>query len=121
MPSPTALPQRCSASAAALTSVSIAHGTPSAAASVPATSVSLQPGFGVVVMWPQVGEPGRRSSGPKQPIPTAAMSSWPAKNETARAIVSRGEVVANVTLSRTSPGGAPTAQTHLVPPASIPP
>ena len=30
-----------------------------------------QPGFGVVVMWPQVGDAGLRSIGPNEPIPIA--------------------------------------------------
>jgi hypothetical protein len=104
-----------------LTSVSIASGAPSAAPSAPATSVPAQPGLGVVVIRPQVGESRRTSIGPNEPIPRASSVPLAAKNSTARAIVSSGCVVGNVTHSRTSSGPLPVAQTHFVPPASTPP
>src|SRR5438045_1816891 len=70
---PWAAPHRCSPSAAALTSVSKATGTPRRRPSSGPTSVSAQPGFGVVVTYPQVADPGRRSTGPNEPIPSAAI------------------------------------------------
>ena len=84
-------------------------------------SVSAQPGFGVVVMRPQVGDAGRMSIGPNEPTPTAAIEPSRAKKSIARASVSSGEVVGKVTMSPRSSGPSPIAQTHFVPPASMPP
>jgi hypothetical protein len=83
--------------------------------------VSAQPCFGVVVMRPQVGELRLTSSGPNEPTPIAARVPLLAKKSAARAIVSSGCVVGKVTSSCTSSGPLPVAQTHFVPPASMPP
>ena len=64
-------PQRCSPSAAAFTSVSNTTGNFNFACIGPTTSAFRQPGLGVVVMYPYVGETVRRSSGPNEPMPTA--------------------------------------------------
>ncbi len=80
-----------------------------------------QPGFGVVVMLPQVGDDRRTSIGPNEPTPTAASPSARVKKPAARPIVSAGVVVGNVTVSRRLPGPSPIAHTHFVPPASMPP
>ena len=85
------------------------------------TSVSAQPGLGVVVMRPQAGEVGSMSIGPNEPTPIAASVPLPAKNSAARPIVSSGSVVGKVTRSWTSSGPVPVAHTHFVPPASTPP
>src|SRR3954462_14948518 len=111
-------PHRCSPAAAAPTSVSKATGTPNEAPIGPATSVFDQPGLGVAVMWPHVGEPGRRSTGPKEPMPTASSGPAAARKATVAVIVSAGVVVGIVVVSSTSSGPLPTAHTHLVPPAS---
>src|SRR5574340_1594431 len=66
---PLAAPQRYSPNAAVLTSVSKPTWTGSEARRVPTRSVFCQPGFGVDVMYPYVGEAGSRSQGPKAPIP----------------------------------------------------
>ena len=68
-------PHRCSPRAAPLTSVSNPIGTSNAARSGPTTSVSVQPGFGVLVTHPKVGESGFGSQGPKVPYPIAAICS----------------------------------------------
>src|SRR5829696_2273631 len=106
--------------AAAPTSVSKATGTPSAAPIGPATSVCDHPGFGVAVMKPHVGEPGRRSTGPKHPMPTASSGPAASRAATVAAIVSAGVVVGIVVLGPRSSGPVPTATTHFVPPASMP-
>jgi hypothetical protein len=61
------------------------------------------------------------SIGPNEPIPTAATGPLRAKNSTARAIVSSGFPVGKMTVSLMSSGPLPIAETHFVPPASIPP
>jgi hypothetical protein len=83
--------------------------------------VSAQPGFGVVVIEPQVGDPGRRSTGPKEPIPTARTGPSRSKRAIVRPIVSNGVVVGIVSVAASSPGPVPTAHSYFVPPASIPP
>src|ERR1700748_2873473 len=70
-PRPRAAPTRASAQAAAFTSVSTAVLTPNAVSIAFGMSADDQPGLGVVVMLPYVGEPGFRSTGPKLAIPTA--------------------------------------------------
>ena len=104
-----------------MTSVSKATGTESRRLTSDATSVFDQPGFGVVVTWPQVGEDGLRSTGPKQPIPTASTGPLRSKNATARPIVSVGVVVEMVSVARRSVGPVPIPHSHFEPPASIPP
>ena len=69
---PRAAPQRPSASAAALTSVSNPTGTPKAATNGPTSGVPDQPALGVVVIDPYCGWPGRSSTGPNEPIPIAS-------------------------------------------------
>lgn len=68
-----AAPQRPSASAAPSTSVANPTGTLRWPPMRAATSVLLQPGFGVAAMRPYVLVPRRTSSGPKAPMPRAAM------------------------------------------------
>jgi hypothetical protein len=75
----------------------------------------------VVVIEPQVGDPGRRSTGPKEPIPTARTGPSRSKRAIVRPIVSNGVVVGIVSVAASSPGPVPTANSHFVPPASIPP
>src|SRR5205085_361523 len=111
---PRPAPKRHSAIAAALTSVSKATGNPSAAASGPATSAPSQPGFGVVVIRPQPGEPGRRSTGPKQPTPSPSSGPASRKNSTARAIVAAGAPVGKVATASTPPRPSPIAQFQRV-------
>jgi hypothetical protein len=86
-----------------------------------ATSVSAQPGLGVVVIVPQVGEERRMSTGPNAPTPRTSTGPFAAKNRTARATVSAGDVVGKVSVVSGSAGRSATPQTHLVPPASMPP
>src|SRR5271165_2245195 len=120
--SPCAAPQRVSPRAAALTSVSKPTGTPRARRTAPAKSRFSQPGLGVVVTYPKVFESGCRSTGPKDPMPTA-WSRLPAcsRNQlTALSMVASGEVVGNWVVRRSS-GPVPMPQTNLVPPASMPP
>jgi hypothetical protein len=62
------------------------------------------------------------SIGPNEPIPIASSAPFrPAKNSTARAIVSSGALVGNVVVFWMSLGPYPTAHTHFEPPASTPP
>ena len=84
-------------------------------------SVFAQPGFGVVVIQPQVGDEGRMSTGPKQPTPTVAGEPLAPKNSTARRRVSAGVVVGKISLAAMSRPPFPTAHTQRVPPASMPP
>ena len=84
-------------------------------------SVCAQPGLGVVVMWPQVGDSGFRSIGPNEPMPIAASGLAASRNATARPIVSDGVVVGIVSSARMSSGPVPTAHSHVEPPVSIPP
>ena len=86
-----------------------------------ATSVWAQPGFGVVVMWPQVGDETFPSSGPNEPIPIASTGPSRSKKATTRSIVSAGAVVGTVSVARRSSGPEPTAHCHFEPPVSIPP
>src|SRR3546814_1512107 len=64
-------PQRYSASAAPLTSVSIATGQVRTPCTDPNMSAPAQPGLGVVRIWPKWELPGSRLAGPKLAIPTA--------------------------------------------------
>jgi hypothetical protein len=111
--------------AAALTSVSIATGTPNASRNGDRKSVSAQPGFGVDVIQPNRGEAGSRSTGPKVPMPSAAMGPKAAscfrKKAMARPMVSNGVVVGIRSSASTTSGPRPTAQRNFVPPASMPP
>lgn len=117
LPTPRPAPQPHSASAAPLTSVPQPIGTPSAAPTAGARPVFPQSGLGVVVMSPQVGEPGRKSSGPNDAMPTAAngprADCCRRKKSTARSIVSHGDVVGMRSSARRSSGPVPTAQTNL--------
>ena len=83
-----------------------------------ATSVCAQPGFGVVVMWPQVGEARLRSTGPNEPIPIASTGPSRSKKATARSIVSSGVVVGN---RRRSRAGRPGRCRSRTPTSSRPP
>jgi hypothetical protein len=85
-----------------LTSVSKAIGRLRAALSAATIAVSAQPGFGVVVIRPQVGDARWMSIGPKDPTPTAASAPLLLKKSAARAIVSSGWVVGNATVCWTS-------------------
>src|ERR1700691_5460961 len=58
--------------------------------------------------------------GPNEPMPMASRGWRALKKATTRPIVSCGVPVGNSAESR-SPGWVPTAQTNLVPPASMPP
>ena len=79
-----------------------------------------QPGLGVVVMKPYVGDDGCRSTGPKHAMPRA--SYWRSASQSQqRRSVSAGEVVGNSARSITFAGsGSPTAiaTTNVVPPPS---
>src|SRR5436190_6371307 len=120
--SPWAAPQRCSASAAAFTSVSKATGMSSRSLSAPTTLVLLQPGFAVSVIQPNVSDPARTSTGPKEPTPRAATRTLSrVKNSTTQPSVSGGVVVGMTSTSVRLAGPVPLAQTHFVPPASTPP
>src|SRR5262249_17293408 len=101
--------------------VSSAIGTSSPDRSAATRSVSAQPGLGVVVIVPQLGEEGRMSTGPNAPTPRAPTGPFSVKNRRARDTVSPGAVVGKVSVVSSSAGCAATAQTHLVPPASMPP
>jgi hypothetical protein len=70
--------------------------------------VCAQPGFGVLVIWPQVGDDGFRSRGPNEPIPIASTGPSRSKKATTRPIVSSGIVVGIVPVARTSLGPVPT-------------
>ena len=104
-----------------MTSVSKTTGTESRRRISWPTSVCDHPGFGVVVMWPQVGDETLPSSGPNEPIPIASTGPSRSKNATTRSIVSSGVVVGNVSVARRSSGPTPTAHSHFEPPVSIPP
>ena len=71
---------------------------------------------------PNISDPTRRSTGPKEPTPTAA-TRMPSrlKNSTTRPGVSGGVVVGMTSSSVRSRGPVPLAHTHFVPPASTPP
>ena len=84
-------------------------------------AVRAQPGLGVVVIEPQPGEVGSRSTGPKHPIPSAVTGPWRSKKLATRSIVFSGVVVGTISSARRSSGPVPTPQTHLEPPASTPP
>src|SRR5216683_7050692 len=73
-------------------------------------------------MQPNIGDEGQRSTGPKEPMPTACKRppECSFRNVTAEPIVASGDVVGNCVTVRSS-GAVPTAQTNLVPPASIAP
>src|SRR6266700_6878614 len=73
-------------------------------------------------MQPNVGDDGRRSTGPKEPMPTACNCppECSFRKVTAEPIVASGDVVGSCVTARSS-GPVPTAQTNLVPPASIAP
>ena len=103
MSSPAAAPHRHSPSAAAFTSVSSAIGTSSPEWSAATRSVSAQPGLGVVVIVPHVGEAGRMSTGPNAPTPRAPTGPFSVKNRMARRTVSCGAVVGNVSVLSSSP------------------
>src|SRR5262245_5291017 len=118
---PRPAPHACSASAAPFTSVSNRTGTWRARANGPARSTCDQPGFGVLVTCPHVGEAGSRSTGPNDAMPSAATGPCCAKNATAAAMVSAGAPVGTRVSARMSSGPVPTAQTSFVPPASTPP
>ena len=90
-----------------MTSVSKATGTASRRRISWPTSVCAQPGFGVVVMCPQVGEAGFRSTGPNEPIPIASTGPSRSKKATARPIVSSGVVVGIVAVARRASGPVP--------------
>src|SRR6202050_5512777 len=85
------------------------------------TSVSPQPGLGVVVIVPQVGESGRMSTGPNAPTPRISIGPFSVQKRTALATVSSGLVVGKVSTLSGRPGSSATAQTHFGPPASLPP
>src|SRR5579862_1538479 len=72
-------------------------------------------------MRPHVGEAGSRSSGPKEPTPSAPTGPSRSKKATARPIVSSGLVVGIVATARMSSGPVPTAHSHFEPPLSTPP
>ena len=71
---------------------------------------------------PQVGESGRMSTGPDGPAPRISTGPffW-VKKRTALATVCSGLVVGKVSTLSGRPGSSATAQTHFVPPASMPP
>src|SRR3546814_3208732 len=71
LPQSCPTPQRYSASAAPLTSVSIATGQVRTPCTDPNMSAPDQPGLGVVRIWPKWELPGSRLTGPKLAIPTA--------------------------------------------------
>src|SRR5258707_8315301 len=119
--SPVAAPHRPPPSAAALTSASSAIGTPSPDRRAETRSVSAQPGLGVVVIVPHVGEALRMSTGPNAPTPSAPTGPFSVKNRVARAALSAGSVVGNVSVFSGGRGSSAIAQTHFVPPASLPP
>jgi hypothetical protein len=108
-------PQRCSPRAAAFTSVSNATGTSSLRRISCPTSMFAQPGFGVVVMHPQVIESMRVSTGPKEPMPIASTGPAREKKSTARPIVSFGVVVGIVVTAQRSSGPIPIAHSLCVP------
>jgi hypothetical protein len=120
-----AAPQRHSPRAAAFTSVSKATGSPSVWRNGPARSTFFQPGLGVEVMKPNVGDDGARSTGPNDPMPIPASGPRRVcasrKKAMAWPMVSAGLVVGSRASARTSSGPVPTTQTNLVPPPSTPP
>ena len=85
---------------------------------MPSIGVLLQPALGVAVIEPWAGDCGSRSSGPKQAIPTDAISSQLRRNSTVAPSVSSGVVVGTVVSATMSRPWA-TATRNLVPPASI--
>src|SRR5579863_8208749 len=93
-------------------------------ARVPAMSVPLHPGFGVLVMKPYRAEPLSSSTGPKEPTPIAARlpNSRPRRKKAqVAAKVEAGSAVGKRSCARISPRSLPMATTNLVPPASTQP
>jgi hypothetical protein len=88
-----------------------------------ADDVGVAPtGFAVFVIQPNVSDPTRTSTGPKELTPLAATRTLSRlKNSTTRASLSGGVVVGMTSTSVRSPGRVPLAHTHFVPPASTPP
>ena len=120
--SPLPAPQRASASAAPLTSVSIPTGQPNARANGPATSAPLQPGLVVRVTWPQAMLPGTRSSGPNEAMPIAAGCGRCSLNQAIAApITASGLVVSMRWRAEIVPDASEMPSRTLVPPASINP
>jgi hypothetical protein len=94
----------------------------SSSLSAPTTLVLLQPDFAVFVIQPNVSDPTRRSTGPKEPTPRAATRTPSRlKNSTTRPSVSVVVVVRMTLSSVRLRGPVPLAHTHFVPPASTPP
>ena len=123
---PRAAPSSVSARAAALTSVSRATRTPSARASVPATSAPPQRCLGVATRRPQPGAVRRSSTGPKAAMPTAASGPRPSRAACSRTVaaacasVVSGSSVGRRSSASTVPSPRPSATTVLVPPSSMP-
>ena len=115
--SPLAAPSFHSARAAAFTSVSISAGMPSSSRMGGSSGLSLQPGFGVLVIHPYVEDSFFRSTGPKVPIPRDTIP-FPLNQSIIAGIVFSGASVGILTCSRSSFCSFPTDRTILVPPAS---
>src|SRR5882757_5024308 len=115
-------PQRCSAKAAAFTSVSKPTGHENSCPSIPTTSTSLQPALGVLPMKPYFADCRSRMTGPKEATPIALKAPWEplcsTKKSRTAASVEMGSLVGKRNSAWSRPLSSPMAHTNFVPPAS---